>query len=181
VWQIQKPKAKHSTRCHVLTDAFLVQVGDIIVSFALLEETMRHVIQVILPQSAASPYAPSIVTAGMSFKQLCTVAVSLCLDRFGKNNSRTEEMRRLVKQCHLAEDQRNAIAHSYWGGSGWDGENNVDFSRLKITAREKHGWVMHSEAFRESDLAEIAASIHELITRVGNFRWELAKNTKVVR
>jgi hypothetical protein len=179
--QIKRPEGKHPTRCHVLKDAFLVQVGDIIVSFALLEETMRHVIQLLLPQSAASPYAPSIVTAGMSFKQTCTVVVSLCLDRFGEDDPKTEEMRQLVKQCHRAEDQRNSIAHSHWGGSGWDGENSVDFARLKITARENHGWTMQSEPVKESDLAEIAGLIHQLISRAGKFQRDLYQAAKVVR
>ena len=114
-----------------------------------------------------------IVTAELSFKALRALTVSLYLQRNGEDEN-VESFRELISRAAKAEDQRNQITHSVWGA----GENASSITRIKTTAKEKHGIRFHFENVTADQLAAFAKDIKILAHDIQQFWFLLLQNGK---
>lgn len=149
---------------------YLVHIGDVTVSFALLENTFQNLTGSLLGAKGA---AGNIVVAGLSFRNLRTLTQNLYLDRNGKDIN-WEALEALIKKAGQLEERRNTITHSYWGS----GRDESHICRLKNTAKEKQGYRFHIEEVTLADLAAFAEEIKNLAADVQAFWFQLLAQGK---
>jgi hypothetical protein len=143
-----------STLAHVIPERLLVQIGDMTVSFGLLEFQMRQIFVYLVNQSA---HVGEILGSYLSFGNLRAAIISLYKERFGEDPL-YPELRNLLIQAQKIEEERNAITHSLWGG----GSNPFTAIRFKVTAREKKGLTTVSKDYTEDDLSVFNQRIRDL-------------------
>lgn len=155
---------------HPVPDEHLKHIGDITVSFALLENCLQALAQSLL---GAGQRLGQIVTAEVSFKALRALTVSLYLQRNGEDEHLTQ-FRELIRRAADAEDKRNQITHSLWAA----GENAHSITRIKTTAKERHGIRFHFENVTADQLAAFAREIKVLANDIQKFRVSLIQSGK---
>jgi len=146
---------------HPVPEEHLKHIGDITVSFALLENCLQTLAHSLL---GTRQRLGQIVTAEISFKALRALTVSLYLERNGEDED-VAEFRELIKRAAETEDKRNQITHSLWAA----GQNKESITRIKATAKEKHGVRFHFENVTSNQLAELAKEIKVLALDIQNF------------
>jgi len=149
----------------------LEKIGDITVSFALLENEIKFFIWSLLGSNQS---IGQIITAELSFKKLRAVLISLYKEKYGENDI-YKKMRDLMNRAGKIEEKRNQITHSLWGtgidlrtgkGTGKD----IDIvTRFKTTAKEKFGLRSKFEDVTVSDLSKIADDIKKLAGEIQDF------------
>jgi hypothetical protein len=155
---------------HPVPDEHLKHIGDITVSFALLESGLQGLAQSLL---GAGQRLGQIVTAELSFKALRALTVSLYLQRNGEDENFTA-LRELIKTAADVEEQRNQITHSLWAA----GADASSITRIKTTAKEKHGIRFHFENVTSNQLAEFARDIKLLAHEIQKFLFLLMTTGK---
>ena len=155
---------------HPVPEEHLKHIGDLTVSFALLEHCLQSLVHSLL---GSGQRLGQIVTAELSFKALRALAVSLYLQRNGKDEHH-EAFRGLVKRAAEIEDQRNQITHSLWGA----GTGAVSITRIKTTAKERHGIRFMFEEVTIKQLADFALSIKVLAKDLQDFKLLLVQSGK---
>ncbi len=153
------------TMSHFVPPAILVQIGDMTVSFALLEFEMRKVFIYLVNQSA---HVGEILGSYLSFSNLRAAIISLYKERFGED-ALYSDLRVLVSEAQKIEEERNTITHSLWGA----GANRFLAQRIKITAREKKGLKIQLKPYSEDDLSAFYQRIRELSGAFGDFYTKL--------
>ena len=153
---------------HPVPDEHLKQIGDITVSFALLESCIQTLAQSLL---GVGQRLGQVVTAELSFKGLRALTVSLYLRQIGEDEH-LEAFRELIRRAGDIEAKRNQITHSLWGA----GAEVESITRFKTTAKEKHGICFHFESVTSQQLAEFAQEIKVLAGDVQKF-WILLVQT----
>lgn len=151
---------------HPVPQNLLVQVGDITVSFALLESEIESLVGNLISHDQRMG---QIITAELSFRNLRALLVSLYLHRFGKD-SNYKQFRELIMRLGNIEAKRNVITHSLWAV----GETADTISRIKTTATEKHGFKFDFETMSENQFVDIATEIKVLASDVQVFALMLA-------
>lgn len=146
---------------HPVPDEHLKHIGDITVSFALLESCLQGLAQTLL---GAGQQLGQIVTAEVSFEALRALTVSLYLQRNGEDQH-WDQLRDLIKRAADTEEKRNQITHSLWGA----GDDTSSITRIKTTAKEKHGIRFHFENVTGSQLGEFAHEIKALAHDIQKF------------
>lgn len=155
---------------HPVPDNHLKYIGDITVSFAMLEMVLQSLAQSLL---GAGQRLGQIVTAELSFKALRALTVSLYLERNGEDEN-FEAFRELISRTAEAEQQRNQITHSLWGA----GSDAASITRFKTTAKESQGIRFHFENVTSDQLADFAKNIKILSDDIQRFWISLIKAGK---
>ncbi len=155
---------------HPVPEEHLKAIGDITVSFALLESTIQTLAQSLL---GAGQRLGQIVTAEVSFTALRALTVSLYLQRNG-NDEHLDEFRALIKRAADAEEKRNQITHSVWAA----GRKVGCITRTKTTAKERHGIRTLFEDVSSDHLTAIAQELKVLSHDIQNFWISLIKSGK---
>ena len=158
---------------HPVPDNHLKSIGDITVSFALLESQLQTLIGSMLNERQR---IGQIITAELSFKGLKALLVSLYIERHGKDDVDFVQLKELVSRCGQAEEKRNQITHSIWA-AGKDAES---IARIKTTAKEKHGIRFQFEDVSSSYLEEFAVEIKILAHDVQKYWIFLIENGKAI-
>ena len=157
---------------HPVPEPHLKSIGDITVSFALLESEIQSLIgSLILEHQRIG----QIITAELSFKNLRSLLVSLYKERHGKDSD-FKKLQDLMKQAAQIEDKRNSITHSIWAV----GKDKEHITRMKTTAKEKHGVRFKFEQVSLQALQDFADRIKLLAEEILCFRIELLKNKKII-
>lgn len=157
---------------HLVPDQHLTHIGDIIVSFALLETTIQNLIGSLI---AEHQRIGQIITAELSFKSLRALTISLYLERHGRDDG-YPSLKTLMNKAGEIEGTRNNIIHSIWG----TGKDKDCITRIKITAKEKKGWDLQSEELSASDLASFAETVRECTQEIQSFMLGLIKKKKAI-
>ncbi len=155
---------------HAVPKELLVYIGDMTVSFALLESGLKTLAESLL---GAGQRLGQIVTAELFFKALRALAESLYLHRNGEDQH-YPVVRDLLRRANELEQRRNVFTHSVWGA----GEGTVSVQRFKTTARERHGVKHQSEEVTVDDFASLVLSIQELAYDIQRFHFELIGHGK---
>jgi len=155
---------------HPVPDEHLKHIGDMTVSFAMLESIIQLHTGMLF---ADKQRIGQIVTAELSFNKLRALLISLYLERFGEDDD-FKTLRTLLQRAATAEERRNQITHSIWGAG--DGAETI--TRIKTTAKEKHGMRFHEESVSSGDLSSFVIEIKGLASEIQDFFHALAKQGK---
>jgi hypothetical protein len=157
---------------HIIPEGHLKHIGDITVSFALLESIIQLMIGSLIFEHQR---IGQIITAELSFKNLRSLLISLYVERHGKDDD-FKVLREFMKRAAAIEDKRNQITHSIWSA----GQNSNSITRIKTTAKEKHGIRFNFENVTEQDLKNVALDIKNLGEEIQNFHMSLLDKGKVI-
>jgi hypothetical protein len=147
---------------HPVPNALLARIGDITVSFALLESQIQTLAA---SQLHESQRVGQIITAELSFRNLRALTVSLYRERHGEDSD-FEELGALMRRAARLEELRNQITHSIWGAGGSTAQA---ITRIKMTAKEKQGLRFDFESVTAEDLGSVAEQMQRLGGDVQDF------------
>lgn len=157
---------------HPVPDIHLKHIGDMTVSFALLESTIQSLVGSLIYEHQR---IGQIITAELSFKNIRALLISLYLERHGEDGDFVE-LRELMKSASQLEEKRNQITHSVWAA----GDSAETITRIKTTAKERHGIRFHFESVKAQDLQGFVVDIKELADKIQRFHFKLLKDGKVI-
>jgi hypothetical protein len=140
---------------HSVPDIHLKSIGDITVSFSLLEWYLQIMVGSLLDENQK---VSKIITSELSFKGVKALLMSLYIEKLGKDDADYNQLKGLLNRCGQAEGKRNQITHSMWGV----GKNTDLITRIKTTAKEKHGIRFQNERMSPKDIEGIASEINQL-------------------
>ncbi|MFZ1289580.1 MAG: hypothetical protein WAR79_05805 [Melioribacteraceae bacterium] len=158
---------------HPVPDEHLKCIGDITVSFALLESSVQSLVWSMLNERQR---IGQIVTAELSFRNLRSLLISLYIERHGKQDKDFGKLKELVERTASAEDKRNQITHSIWASC----KELNSITRIKTTAKEKNGFKFQFEDVKLNQLNEIASDIKILTSEIRCFWIYLMENGKAI-
>jgi hypothetical protein len=157
---------------HPVPEAHLKCIGDMTVSFALLESVIQILIGSLIKEHQR---IGQIITAELSFKNLRALLISLYLERHGEDEN-FNKLRELMKRAAEIEAKRNQITHSIWGA----GKDADTITRIKTTAKERHGIKFQFEEVTSDALSIVANEIKQLADDIQRFYFDLLKQGKVI-
>lgn len=155
---------------HPIPDPILTRIGDVTVSFALLESTFRTIATVLFRDTQQVADA---ATAELSFRNLRAVVSSLYRVRYRADED-FAALRALSKLAAELEKQRNDMTHSIWAAGSGDDEA---VTRIKTTAKEKKGVLFTFEIVDVEALTKLALQITTLAEEVQAFGIGIADGT----
>jgi len=158
---------------HPVGERLLAAIGDISVSFALLESQLQTLCGSLFLEHQR---IGQIVTAELSFRNLRALTMSLFLERHGVDDDDTVRLRGFMRRAAILEEQRNQITHSVWAAG--DGPDTV--TRIKMTAKERHGARFDFSSVSADDLARIADQIKQLAADIQYFHVDLLQQGKAI-
>jgi hypothetical protein len=121
-----------------ISDEVLAEIGKITITFSYIEDSLANIIGKILTVNGQRHELGNIVTAELSFKQLISTLSSLLLFALGKDNEYVAQFEHVKPLLFKAEQARNIVVHSVWGGKS-DSSNPNEIVRIKATAKHKKG------------------------------------------
>jgi len=155
---------------HPVPNEHLKHIGDITVSFAMLESVIQFFTWMLF---ADNQRIGQIVTSELSFNKLRALLISLYLERYREDDD-FKTLRSLMQRAAAAEEKRNQITHSMWGAGG-DADT---ITRIKTTAKEKHGFRFHDENISSEKLSSFVIEIKGLASEIQDFSIAHAKQRK---
>lgn len=157
---------------HPVPETHLKCIGDITVSFALLESVIQILVGSLIREHQR---IGQIITAELSFKNLRALLISLYLERHGEDED-FNKLRELMKRAAEIEAKRNQITHSIWGA----GKDADTITRIKTTAKEKHGIRFQFKEVTFDALDTVANEIKQLEGDTQRFHIDLLNRGKVI-
>ncbi|UFH52529.1 hypothetical protein [Spirosoma sp. KNUC1025] len=118
---------------HPVPEPFLNQIGDLTVSFSLLEEVIKDLVRLCIKHTDR---VIQIITAELSFKNIRALVINLFSER-GKTDQYYLKVKELMKRAAFIEERRNQIIHGSWLA----GSNENHIKLRKITAKEGKGLI----------------------------------------
>jgi len=155
---------------HPVPEKLLARIGDMTVSFALLEMEIQLLVASLLQDGQR---IGQIVTAELAFRNLRALAISLYKERRGEDTD-FGKLKELMTHAARVEETRNQITHSVWATGG--GADTV--TRVKTTAKEKRGLRFAFDRVSEDDLTTLVADIKKLARDVQDFWIHLIRGDK---
>ncbi len=147
---------------HPVPEPILARIGDVTVSFALLENTINMLASFQLREGHR---VANIITAELSFRGVRALVANLYRERHGDDDPDFPTLLALLRRAADLEQQRNIIIHSLWAAGG----DAVSVTRIKTTAKEKAGLRFDFEAVTANDLKALADSILQLAHDIQDF------------
>jgi hypothetical protein len=157
---------------HTVPENHLKAIGNITVSFALLESHIQSLIGSLIQEHQR---IGQIITAELSFKNLRALLISFYLERHGEDDD-FSKLREFMNRAGRAEEKRNQITHSVWAA----GKDKDHIIRIKTTAKEKHGIRFKFEQVSAEDLLTFAQDIRTLAEELLTFQLDLLKRHKII-
>jgi hypothetical protein len=152
---------------HQVGPEHLEAIGDITVSFAMLESVLQGLVHTLLGTRLA---IAQTVTAEISFKGLRALAASLWIERYGKAQALTVDFLKLMTRIRAVEEKRNQVTHSLWAAN----EEGLVL-RIKRTAKETRGLELKYDQVAPADLAKIAGEIKRVASEVQSLHLGMKK------
>jgi hypothetical protein len=153
-----------------VAEPLLVRIGDITVSFALLESEIQGLAHALLGRHQR---VGQIITAQVSFPQLCTLATRLYRERNG-DDADLEVLRELMARAADLGAKRNQIVHSVWGA----GKTRETVTRIKVTAKADRAIRFDFVDVGSDDLRVVADDLKHLADEVQRFTIALVEAGK---
>jgi hypothetical protein len=146
---------------HPVPNPALTAIGDVAVSFALLESTLQTMLGSLIYEHQR---VGQIIAAELPFRGLRALALALYRERHGED-ANFEQLRDLIRRAGDLEDERNRVMHSVWGA----GATADSVTRIKMTAKEKHGLRFDFVPVTAAELSDVAGSIKVLAHDIQSF------------
>lgn len=131
-----------------LSDKHLAEIRRVTVQFALLEFHVRELVHWLLDRPTNVAAA---ITSELSFRNLCQLASALIKERFPGLSS---DFKVILKAVGTAEERRNQISHSLWGGGG-----GALVVRTKLSAKIGRGLHLAREEMTVEDIFQASALV----------------------
>ena len=146
---------------HAVPKEILTLIGDMTVSWSLLEMHMQMLFGVLL---GADQRTQNIITSQLGFRQLRIIVLSLYLEKYGEDENYTS-LKAILSKAKTLEAERNRITHSVYGGGREDGR----VMRLKMKASEKTGFKLDSEWYDPERLRKFSDEIRNTASEILSF------------
>ncbi len=160
---------------HPVPPEHLQEIGDMTVSFALLESTLQSLSGFLLtwnaPLDRAQNNVEHMVMASLSFKGLRALISGLAKERYGDGKPEDVEISALLKRAQAIEERRNTLTHSLWAA----GKTAHSITRIKATIREKSGHNFVFEHLELDQLRPFPIAIRQLAGDVQELNFKLAQ------
>jgi hypothetical protein len=156
---------------HPVPVDLLAHIGDITVSFALLESEIQSFLGALIREHQR---VGQIIASQLSFARLRAATISLYVDRHGRDEDYLK-LKGLMNEAGKIEAERDQIAHSLWGAGASPGT----ITRIKLTAREKRGFQAQFEHYDGAKLAAFATKIRDVAERLQRLQFELLERSKL--
>lgn len=151
----QNPPKTEETFGHLIPPDALQALGDVVVSFSILEHYMKALTAVLIGVDAG---VSSILIAQLTSADLRSTLASLWRER-GELRVSEEQLHDLLRRAGDAEAKRNNIMHSLWV-MNQDTGNAV---RLKVRVRQKKsGRDVQQEEYTAEQLHSFARELRQL-------------------
>ena len=157
---------------HPAPKKLLVHIGDITVSFGLLEQMIQRLIVSFINEHQR---VGQIITAELSFSNLRALVNSLYREHHGEDQD-FAVLLDLMKRAGKLEDTRNKISHSLWLA----GDSADTTIRMKTTAKEKRRIQFSFEKLGEDELAKIAYELKSLAGEIQDFWIKLISSGRAI-
>ncbi len=157
---------------HPVGSELLIQIGDMTVSFALLELFTQMLLSALIGQDERFG---RIVANQLSFARLRATVIGLYGERYGDDYD-LGTLRQLMMEAAEIEQQRNRITHSVWG----EGTSSGTITRFKLTCRERRGVQSQSEEYDEAKLLDFNERIKKLCNALLRFQTTLLQKGKTM-
>lgn len=162
----------NETLHHPVPPELLVHIGDMTVSFALLELQMQSFMGSLIREHQR---VGQIVSSYLSFTNLRAAIISLFLERHGEDED-FSRLKGIIAEAGKLEEERNRITHSVWGAD----VTSKSITRLKFTARGSRGFQAVSEQYDADRLSAFAAEVRKLAWTLLQFQLDLLTRGKLV-
>jgi hypothetical protein len=147
---------------HPVPDPLLARIGDITVSFALLESEIEALIHSLLREGQR---IGRVITAGRFFRDFPPLAIGLYRERHGEDAD-FEALSDLMDRALKLATERNQITHSVWAA----GATKETITRIKTI---RHSAEVRFAQMSEDDLRDVADRLGQLAHEVQRFRIRL--------
>ena len=155
---------------HSVPSRFLVLIGDMTVSFAMLEMIIRALFRSMIQENQR---VGQILAAQLSFNRLSAATLSLYRDRHGDDDD-FDALQDLLGRAATIEQERNLITHSYWGA-----RRDADtITRLKSTSGLRRGYQFQTEDYDDDKLRSFVDQIKVLAADISHLQAELIATGK---
>lgn len=133
------------------SDPIFAEIGRVTVRWAELEDALGLLVVSLL--NDFQRYT-RVVATGLSYGALVNLVSSLYLERHGSDDD-YDRLRQLLGRADAVEQRRNQIVHSTWRSAG----TPHVVTRIKTTARRKHGYKTDVENLNAADFRAISDEI----------------------
>lgn len=152
---------------HPVPSKLQEKIGDIVVSFSLLEDVMQSLTYSLITEDQK---IGRIIVAGRPFRRLRELLIGIYIEKFGKDEN-FGSLRELLKEAANIEAKRNQIVHSIWAV----GDTKDSLRRIKGTIDIASGYRKSFDNLTEKDLIKISDDIKKLAYQIQSFAVELFK------
>lgn len=151
--------ARVAMRSTALSNEPLAEIGRIVANFAVLEVYLLVLIHGLLnlPASVAR-----LVTTEQPFRSLVGMAANLVRARL--DSSAQADFRSVLALVCAAEQRRNQIVHSLWGGG-----SEYEVVRTKYTAKDSKGLLVQRERLTVAELHQVGYQVAEATFELERF------------
>lgn len=139
-------------------------IGKITIAFAELESWLSSFIWALMVPFSEQ-HIGQMVTAEMSFSRKLDLLASLFQYRC-KDIQERDKLKALVTKLTKLEQERNTVQHSLWICQSDDPE---EVTRLKITAKRKHGLSHAKEVLTSQPLEDLAQELQMATSELSSF------------
>lgn len=148
----------------------LSEIGRVITTYSAMEDALKvFVISLIDDYQCYSRITPT----ELSFPGMINLSTSLYLERFDEDAD-YEEMQALFSKAADLKGKRDQIAHSEWVSAG----TASSVTRIKRTAKQKHGYKTDIENLTIEQIAEVADSLVDLKSQMAAYLNKMVKAGK---
>ncbi|CAH1073395.1 hypothetical protein [Candidatus Nitrotoga sp. 1052] len=145
-----------------ISDEHCLAIGKISVAFAELESWLSSFIWSLI---SSEQHVGQMVTAEMSFSRKLDLLVSLFQYRC-KDAQEHDHLKALVSRLSDLEQRPNTVQHSLWIRQTAD---PTEATRLKITAKRKHGLSHAKEVLTSQPLESLARNLQVAVSELSSF------------
>jgi hypothetical protein len=156
---------------HPAPEEHLKHIGDITVSFSVLEETLKFFLWGFI---TGDYRIVEIITANLPFRNIRTLLIGLYKERYGEDTD-FKTLHEYILQCERIEEKRNQITHSVWLA----GQDATSVTRMKATLRTGKGWQVKFSDETVQSLQDFANEIMSLAGQMHLFFRTLIEKQKL--
>ena len=144
---------------HPVPKDVLTAIGDMTVSFALLEMTIQTLAESLISNRQR---IGQIVTSELPFPRLVTLTRALYLEGHSQDAD-YPTLDRLLREADKVYSERNLVIHSLWA----TGSSPDSATRVKFTARDRGGF---TAKFREVDARAVQEQVEGIKSLARQFQ-----------
>lgn len=153
---MKRKQLERLTQCLSSWEAGLARLGECIVQFQRIEDTLGMCISAMIGRSRK---VGEIIAAEMSFRNKISIYKALFLHNLGKDTL-PDDIIELIQRIQWAEQQRNTLVHSLWDAS----EAKPGCIKREKKAIRKKGFVVAKEHLTPDELEDLHRMFEGIVT-----------------